>query len=208
MKKIVVALVAFAMVFAFTACENKTPEPETTAMTEELVAKLDNSLGSIAWNAETGVADIKKEGAFFQQDIEAGKIYTVSYDLTINKAEEGTVEFNHNLFTADPANHYCQAYLVLTLSNDGIAVEMRPETDVASAEELEAIAYEGDVAKVNITATYAPIDDSGNYSVTVSVNGDDAAPVKTAGTADSIFWCLYKAAEGAGSIDSFTVSES
>ena len=88
------------------------------------------------------------------------------------------------------------------------AENQRKLRDVASAEELEAIAYEGDVAKVNITATYAPIDDSENYSVTVSVNGDEAAPVKTAGTADSIFWCLYKAAEGAGSIDSFTVSES
>ena len=207
MKKIVMILLSLTVIFSFVACDNSTPEPEKTAMTEELAAKLDNDLGSIAWNAETGVADIKKGGAYFQQKIQAGKTYTVSYDLTINKAATGTVEFNHNLVTADPVKHYCQAYIALTLAEDNIAVEMRPETNSGAAEELKAIAYNGKTANVNITAVYAPVADSDDYSVTVSVNGDEAAPVTTTGTADSIFWCLYTAAEGAGSINSFTVTE-
>ena len=198
MKKALMILLALAMVFGFVACDNDTPEPKTV-MTEELAKELDDSLGSIAWNAETGTADIKKGGAYFQKDITAGETYTVSYDLTLKKASSGTVELNHNLVTKEPSKHYCQAYLVLTLSDSGVAVAMRPGTSEGNAEQLESISYTGDVAKVNVKATYAP------NSVTLSVNGDTAKAVTTTVTADSIFWCLYSANEDAGSIDSFTV---
>lgn len=72
MKKALMILLALAMVFGFVACDNDTPEPKTV-MTEELAKELDDSLGSIAWNAETGTADIKKGGAYFQKDITAGE---------------------------------------------------------------------------------------------------------------------------------------
>ena len=214
MKRILVILLASLMLFSFIACDDNTPtppaseEPDTPTVDpdtptpeepegEDWLSKIEKTTDSLT--ISDGVGKIVGLGAYFQPEYEDGKTYELSYDLTLDKTFEGTIEFNHN-FVGE--THYGQAFLVLDPEATGVKATLRPEASTIDAEELGIIEYAND-STVTVKAVYAPVDED-TWSVTVSVNGHSfkavETPVDKTTAPSSLFWCIYNAGEGCGSI--------
>ena len=210
MKRILVILLASLMLFSFVACDDNTPtppaseEPDTPPVDpdtptpeepegEDWVSKIEKAEGSLVDGNIVGL------GAYFQSEYEDGKTYELSYDLTLNPNYEDTIEFNHN-FVGE--THYGQAYLVLDPEETGVKATLRPEASTIDAEESGIIEYAND-STVTVKAVYAPVDED-TWSVTVSVNDHSfnavETPVDKTTAPTYLFWCIYKAGEGCGSI--------
>ena len=199
------------MLFSFVACDDNTPtppaseEPDTPTVDpdtptpdepegEDWLSKIEMKDGSLE-----GAGNIVGGGAYFQLEYENGKTYELSYDLTLVETYGGTIEFNHN-FVGE--THYGQAFLVLDPEATGVKATLRPEASTIDAEELGIIEYAND-STVTVKAVYAPVDED-TWSVTVSVNGHSfkavETPVDKTTAPSSLFWCIYNAGEGCGSI--------
>ena len=210
MKRILVILLASLMLFSFVACDDNTPtppaseEPDTPVDPdtptpeepegEDWLSKIEKKDGSLE-----GAGNIVGPGAYFQLEYEDGKTYELSYDLTLVETYEGTIEFNHNFVGG---THYGQAYLVLDPEETGVKATLRREASTIDAEEAGIIEYAND-STVTVKAVYAPVDED-TWSVTVSVNGHSfkavETPVDKTAAPSSLFWCIYNAGEGCGSI--------
>jgi len=210
MKKFLVLLLCAMMMFAFVACEPDTPEPGTEATTvldlafesAEEVEKLDNGKNSVSYDETAKAAKIDAIGAYYQLDIEDGASYEITYDVVLNKDTSGSIDFNHNFVKKDSISHFCQGYLVLETTEEGVTAKVKTEAG-EPVKTLGTVTYEEETATIHVKAVYEKTADTNK--VTVSVNDFEGYPNEKAGENDSIFWCLYTVNTSKGYIDNFKI---
>lgn len=210
MKKTLIIMLSIAVLFGFAACDNTTePAAETVVdyqfATDADVEKLNGATSSLTYDKENECATISTYGAYYQLPME-NDTYTLTYDLTIVPATEGTtlLDLNHNFVTTA---HEGQAYVSMTIGTDDVKITGKPETSSVDTVDMGTVTFNEGSATIAMKAVYEKTENGGK--VTVTANGESALSVTIPSekTPEDIFWCISQATTAAGcSIDNFKVT--
>ena len=210
MKKTLIILLSIAVLFGFAACDNTTGPAEKVVIdyqftTDADVTALNGETSSLTYDEENACADISTFGAFYQGKMDNDK-YTITYDLTIVPASEGTtlLDFNHNFITN---KHEGQGYVSISIGQDSVTITGKPETSSLNTIEMATASFNEGTASVSMKAVYEKTEDGGKVTVTANNGKPLEVSIPSNTTPGSIFWCIsqYTTAEGC-SLDNFKVT--